>query len=101
MPVQDSPARGRQDAGVGQPGAWPGNAERMRMSVKDKKYAKLGRRRIWPSILVFVLFLLVCVAAFSFLVYLCAMCIMGTKIAGNYEEAMQVGIVFDELMADG
>lgn len=89
MLVWDSPAHGRE------------SAERMMMSVKDKKYAKLGRRRIWPSILVFVLFLLVCVAAFSFLVYLCAMCIMGTKIAGHYEEAMQVGIVFDELMADG
>ena len=80
----------------------PGVDGRMIMiGVKDKRFGKLGRKRIWPSILMFGLFVCVCVAAFSFLIYLCAVCIMGTKISGHYEEALQVSAVFSELLDNG
>ena len=69
--------------------------------VHEKRLGKLNRKRIWPSILMFVLFVVACVAAFAFLMYLFAMCIMGTKIVGHYEEAQRVSGILNALMDGG
>lgn len=69
--------------------------------VKEKRLGKLKRKRIWPSILVFVLFVLSCGVAFALFMYLCIVCIMGTKIVGHYEEAQQVSGILDALMDGG
>ena len=72
------------------------------MSVaKDNTLKKLYKKRIWPSILMFVLFVLACVFAFAFFMYLFAMCIMGTKIVVHHEEAQRIGEIMDGLMDGG
>ena len=69
--------------------------------VKEKRLGRLNRKKIWPSIVMFVLFMLACAAAFALFMYLCAVCIMGTKIVSNYEEAQQVSVILDSLMDGG
>lgn len=69
--------------------------------AKEKRLGKLKRKRIWPSILTFVLFVLSCGAAFALFMYLCVVCIMGTKIVGHYEDAQQVSGILDALMDGG
>lgn len=72
------------------------------MSVaKENTLKKLYKKRIWPSILMFVLFVLACVFAFAFFMYLFAMCIMGTRLIGHYEDAMQVSGIMNALMDGG
>ena len=69
--------------------------------AKAKRLGKLYRKRIWPSILVFVLFVLACVVSFAIFMYLCVASIMGTKIMGHYEEAMQISGVMNALTDGG
>ena len=69
--------------------------------AKEKRLGKLNRKKIWPSILMFVLFVFACAAAFAVFMYLFAMCIMGTKIVGHQEEAQQVSSILDALMDGG
>ena len=69
--------------------------------VKAKRLGKLNRKRIWPSILAFVLFVMACLGAFALFMYLCVASIMGTKIVGHYEEAMQVSSVLNALTDGG
>lgn len=69
--------------------------------VGAKRLGKLYRKRIWPPIIAFVIFVLACGASFVLFMYLCVMSIMGTKIVGHYEEAMQVGSILDALMDGG
>lgn len=70
-------------------------------SAKEKRLGKLNRRRIWPSILAFGLFVLACVGSFALFMYLCVASIMGTKIVGHYDEALQVSGILDALMDGG
>ena len=69
--------------------------------LQEKRLGKLNRKKIWPSILMFVLFVFACAAAFAVFIYLCAVCIMGTKIVANFEEAQQVSVILDSLMDGG
>ena len=69
--------------------------------VKAKRLGKLNRKRIWPSILAFVLFVMACLGAFALFMYLCVASIMSTKIVGHYEEAMQVSSVLNALTDGG
>ena len=71
------------------------------VSEKEKKYRKLNRKRIWPSILMFVLFVAACAGAFAIFMYMFAMGIMGTRIVSNYEDAQQVSSILDALMDGG
>ena len=66
-----------------------------------KRLGKLYRKRIWPPIIAFVVFVLACVASFSLFMYLCVMSIMGTKIMGHYEEALRVSSIMDALLDGG
>lgn len=68
---------------------------------KAGRLGKLNRKRIWPSILAFVIFVLACMGAFAIFMYLCVASIMGTKIVGHYEEARQVGSILDALTDGG
>lgn len=69
--------------------------------AKEKRLGKLNRKRIWPTIVMFVLFVTACAASFALFMYLCVVCIMGTKIVGHHEEALQVSSILDALMDGG
>lgn len=69
--------------------------------VQSKRLGKLNRKKIWPTIVMFILFVAACAASFVLFLYLCVVCIMGTKIVGHHEEAMQVSSILDALMDGG
>ena len=69
--------------------------------AQGKRFVKLRRKKIWPTIVMFVLFVLACAAAFALFMYVCVICIMGTKIVGHHEEALQVSSILDALMDGG
>lgn len=70
-------------------------------SVGEKRFGKLYKKRIWPSVCVLVFFAVACVATFAVFLYLFVMCIMGTKIVGHYEDAQQVSGILSALMDGG
>lgn len=70
-------------------------------SVKEKTFKKLRRKKIWPSILVFILFVIVCVVAITVFLQMFALYIMGTKVVHHFEEAQRVGKVIDALIDGG
>lgn len=70
-------------------------------SVKEKRFKKLKRKSIWPSILAFVVFVVMCVVAIAIFLQMFALYIMGTKVVQHYEEAQRVSGVMDALMDGG
>ena len=70
-------------------------------SVGEKRFGKLYRKRVWPSIFILVFFGVACVATFAVFLYLFVMCIMGTKVVGHYEDAQQVSGILSALMDGG
>ncbi|MDE6847662.1 MAG: EAL domain-containing protein [Lachnospiraceae bacterium] len=70
-------------------------------SVKEKRFKKLNRRRIWPSIVAFVLFILLCVGMVALFLQLFALYIMGTKIVRQYGETQQVKAILDGFLSNG
>lgn len=70
-------------------------------SMKEKTFRKLGRRRIWPSIITFLVFVVMCVFAIVIFLQMFALYIMGTKVVQHYEEAQRVSAVMDALMDGG
>lgn len=70
-------------------------------SAKEKRFKKLKRKRIWPSILVFVLFVVMCVVTIGIFLQLFVTYLMGTKVAQHYEGTQHVSEVMDQLLADG
>ena len=70
-------------------------------SVKTKRLGKMSRKRIWPSIIMFVIFVAASVGAFAVFMYMFAICIMGTKIVANYEDSLQVNRILNALMDGG
>lgn len=70
-------------------------------SVKEKTFRKLKRKRIWPSIVVFVVFVVSCILAVTVFLQFIALYIMGTKVVHHYEETQRVSDALDQLMAGG
>lgn len=70
-------------------------------SVKEKRYRKLKRRKIWPSIAAFILFIIMCVVMVALFLQLFALYIMGTKIVRQYGEAQHVKAVLDGFLTNG
>lgn len=70
-------------------------------SDKEKRFKRLKRKRIWPSILAFLIFITSCVIAILVFLQMFALYIMGTKIVKHDEEAQQVSGVLDALMDGG
>lgn len=62
-------------------------------SVKEKRFRKLKRKKIWPSIVAFILFTLLCVGMIVLFLQLFALYIMGTKIVQQYGEMKNVKAV--------
>ena len=70
-------------------------------SVKEKRFKKLKRKQIWPSIVAFVLFITLCVAMIAIFLQLFALYIMGTKIAQQYGETQHVKAVLEGFLSNG
>ena len=70
-------------------------------SVKEKRFKKLKRKKIWPSIVAFVLFILLCIGMVAVFVQVCAVYLMGNKVVQQYEEVQHVKAVLDGFMSDG
>lgn len=70
-------------------------------SVKEKRFKKLKRKKIWPSIVAFVLFIVLCVVMIALFLQLFALYIMGTKIAQQYGETQHVKAVLDGFLSNG
>ncbi|MDE6389460.1 MAG: GGDEF domain-containing phosphodiesterase [Lachnospiraceae bacterium] len=70
-------------------------------SVKEKRFKKLKRKKIWPSIVAFVLFTLLCVGMIALFLQLFALYIMGTKIVQQYGEAQHVKAVLNGFLSNG
>ncbi|MBD5449400.1 MAG: EAL domain-containing protein [Lachnospiraceae bacterium] len=70
-------------------------------SVKEKRFKKLKRKKIWPSIVAFILFILLCVGMVAVFVQVFAIYIMGNKVVQQYEEVQHVKAVLDGFMSDG
>ena len=70
-------------------------------SVKEKRFKKLKRKQIWPSIVAFVLFITLCVAMIAVFLQLFALYILGTKIAQQYGETQHVKAVLDGFLSNG
>ncbi len=69
--------------------------------VGEKRFGKLYRKRVWPSIFILAFFGVACIVTFAAFLYLFVMCIMGTKIVGHYEDAQQVSGILSALMDGG
>lgn len=70
-------------------------------SVKEKRFKKLKRKKIWPSIVAFVLFILLCVGMIALFLQLFALYIMGTKIVQQYGETQHVKAVLNGFLTSG
>lgn len=70
-------------------------------SVKEKCFKKLKRKKIWPSILAFVLFILLCVGIVAVFVQVFAIYIMGNKVVQQFEEVQHVKAVLDGFLFNG
>lgn len=70
-------------------------------NTREKALKRLKRKRIWPSILVFLLFVIICVVAIVIFLQLFAFYMMGTKVVQHSEEVQRVRGVIDALMAGG
>ncbi len=70
-------------------------------SVKEKHFRKLKRKKIWPSIAAFVLFIIMCVVMVALFLQLFALYIMGTKIVRQYGEAQHVKAVLEGFLSNG
>lgn len=70
-------------------------------SEREKTFKKLRRKKIWPPILVFIVFVVVCVVAIAIFLQMFALYIMGTKVVHHSEEAQRVGGVIDALIDGG
>ncbi len=70
-------------------------------SVKEKRFKKLKRKQIWPSIVAFVLFFSLCAAMIAVFLQLFALYIMGTKITQQYGETQHVKAVLEGFLSNG
>lgn len=70
-------------------------------SVKEKRFNKLKRKKIWPSIVAFVLFILLCIGMVALFLQLFALYIMGTKIVRQYGETQHVKAVLEGFLSNG
>lgn len=70
-------------------------------SVKEKTFRRLKRKKIWPSIAAFVVFVICCILAIGIFLQFIALYIMGTKVVHHYEDSQRVSEVLDQLMAGG
>lgn len=70
-------------------------------SVKEKRFRKLKRKKIWPSIVAFILFTLLCVGMIVLFLQLFALYIMGTKIVQQYGEMKNVKAVINGFLESG
>ncbi|MDE7257901.1 MAG: diguanylate cyclase, partial [Lachnospiraceae bacterium] len=70
-------------------------------SVREKRFKKLKRKQIWPSILAFVLFITLCVAMIAVFLQLFALYIMGTKLVQQYGETQHVKAVLEGFLSNG
>lgn len=70
-------------------------------SVKEKRFKKLKRKKIWPSIVAFVLFILLCIGMIALFLQLFALYIMGTKIVQQYGETQHLQAVINGFLANG
>lgn len=71
------------------------------ISNKQRKFERLKRKSIWPSIVMFCFFVIMCVAMIVLFVQLFATYIVGTKVSQMYEEVQHTGEVLDGMMARG
>lgn len=70
-------------------------------SVKEKRFKKLKRKKIWPSIVAFVMFIILCIVMVALFLQLFALYIMGTKIVQQYGEAQHVKAVLEGFLKNG
>ncbi len=70
-------------------------------SVKEKRFKKLKRRKIWPSIVAFIMFIILCVVMIALFLQLFALYIMGTKIVQQYGETQHVKAVLEGFLSNG
>lgn len=70
-------------------------------SVKEKRFRKLNRKKIWPSIVAFILFIILCIIMVALFLQLFALYIMGTKIVHQYGEMQHVKAVLDGSLENG
>lgn len=70
-------------------------------SVKEKRFKKLKRKKIWPSIVAFVMFIILCIVMIALFLQLFALYIMGTKIVQQYGEAQHVKAVLEGFLSNG
>lgn len=70
-------------------------------SVKEKRFKKLKRKKIWPSIVAFIMFIILCVVMIALFLQLFALYIMGTKIVQQYGETQHVKAVLEGFLSNG
>ncbi|MCM1123186.1 MAG: EAL domain-containing protein [Eubacterium sp.] len=70
-------------------------------SVKEKRFRKLKRKKIWPSIVAFILFIFLCVVLIALFLQMFALYIMGTKIVHQYGETQHVKAALEGFLVNG
>ncbi len=68
---------------------------------KQKNFERLKRKRIWPSIVIFTFFIIMCIGMIALFMQLFATYIVGTKVTQMYEEAQHAGEMLDGYMSRG
>ena len=60
-------------------------------SVDKRRFRRFKKKKIWPSVFAFVVVGTVCVAVDILFLHLCILSVLGTKVAGQYEDVAQYG----------
>lgn len=68
--------------------------------IKEKTLKKLKRKSFWPSIILFVVFLFVSVAVIGATINLFAVYLIGSKVVGLHDQAMDVGILMERCLGE-
>ena len=69
--------------------------------IREKTLKKLKRKSFWPSIVLFLAFLIVSFTIVFAGIDLFATYIIGSKLTGLYEQAMDTGIMMERAVQDG